>query len=186
MTPASWELPWCPARPAPQTPQRPIRPVHELSQWGRSSVCEVSLCLCPPRGVSAVIHFLLPDRWGARESVTLNLPPQPRKRSAPSQLPKSPGGAAPSGGGLRGGVGVGSRGFSSKGPPLGAGRCWRILTGSRRGTGEGEAIMPTDQGSVTEKDSLPRGDRARALEADPQRSASRSFSHCSCSLTLDP
>lgn len=74
-----------------------------------------------------MIHFLLPDRWGARESVTLNLPPQPRKRSAPSQLPKSPGGAAPSGGGLRGGVGVGSRGFSSKGPPLGAGRCWRIL-----------------------------------------------------------
>lgn len=58
--------------------------------------------------------------------------------------------------------------------------------GAGGGTGEGEAIMPTDQGTVTEKDSLPRGDRARALEADPQRSASRSFSHCSCSLTLDP
>lgn len=129
-----------------------------------------------------MIHFLLPDRWGARESVTLNVPPQPRK----SQLPKSPRVQCLLGVGFEEGWGLEAGGSAPRGHPWGLGDAGEFSQGAGGGTGEGEAIMPTDQGTVTEKDSLPRGDRARALEADPQRSASRSFSHCSCSLTLDP
>lgn len=68
-----------------------------------------------------MIHFLLPDRWGARESVTLNLPPQPRKRSAPSQLPKSPGVQRLLGVGFEEGWGLEAGGSALRGHPWGLG-----------------------------------------------------------------
>lgn len=82
-------------------------------------------CLCPPKRRT----FLLSDQWGAEMFVTLNFPPWPRKRPAPSLRMQSLLGVG-------GGVGVGSRGHSSIWQPLGA-QCQQGAGGAHRGLREG-------------------------------------------------